>query len=342
MARIFNQFSKAFFGLSLLFLWGCEEGPKTFSHDLTPPPSPWIGKEFDNGNDKFTFAIFTDLNGGERPGIFSVGAAQLDLLRPEFILSIGDLIDGGTEDKDQLKLEWDDFDRRAEAARAPIFRVGGNHDLTNVKMREVWQKRYGPRYYHFIYKDVLFLILDSEDFEDDRMQEIYLERAKAIKVLDGPDPEEAYSMPYFQMIERQTGEMRAEQNNYFEDVLKKNPQVKWTFLFMHKPLWKHEDGKGMQTLEAALEGRNYTVFNGHLHSFEYTKRLGMDYIMLGTTGGSQRAGNPNAFDHLTLITMDNLGPTISHLKMEGILDKTGHIPAGGDGLCFQHTKCGEK
>ncbi|MGY8985155.1 MAG: metallophosphoesterase family protein, partial [Sphingomonadales bacterium] len=137
------------------------------------------------------------------------------------------------------------------------------------------------------------------------------------------------------------GEISPMQNAYFEKVLRDNPQVKWTFLFMHKPTWKREDGKGMQTIEAALNGRNYTVFNGHLHSFEYNKRLGMDYIMLGTTGGSQRAGDPQAFDHLTFITMDNKGPTITHLKMEGILDKTGHIPADGDLLCYQRTKCGE-
>ncbi len=339
MKVFFNSYLKVILGSFLLILTACEEQPQVFTHDLTQPPSPWVGREFDNSPDKFTFAIFTDLNGGERDGIFNVGAAQLALLRPELILSIGDLIDGGTEDKAQLKREWDSFDERAEVAGAPIFRVGGNHDLTNVKMREVWEERYGPRYYHFIYKDVLFLILDSEDFEERRMQEVFLERAKTIEVLDGPNPSDAYSMPYFQMIERETGEISLAQNAYFEKVLADNPQVKWTFLFMHKPTWKREDGKGLQPIEAALKGRNYTLFNGHLHSFEYNQRLGMDYIMLGTTGGSQGAGNDQAFDHLTLITMDNNGPTIAHLKMEGIFDKTGHIPADGDKLCYQRTKC---
>ena len=41
--------------------------------------------------------------------------------------------------------------------------VGGNHDLTGEMLRQVWESRYGPRYYHFVYKDVLFLILSTED-----------------------------------------------------------------------------------------------------------------------------------------------------------------------------------
>jgi len=27
------------------------------------------------------------------------------------------------------------------------------------------------------------------------------------------------------------------------------------------------------------------------------------------------------------------------LRLDGILDKTGHIPADGDSLCFQASKC---
>ena len=327
---------------SLLLLQACATTSQDFRHELTPPPSPWAGKAIKDPQDKFTFALFSDLNGGEREGVFKVAAAQLALLSPSFIVSIGDLIDGGTEDKTQLKKEWDSFDERADKAGAPIFRVGGNHDLTNVKMREVWAKRYGPRYYHFIYRNILFLILDSEDFSEERMQEVYLARAEAIKAIEGPNPEQVKDMEYYKMIERTVGEIGSEQNAYVEKVLSDNPEVKWTFLFMHKPVWLREDGHGMERIETALEGRSYTVFNGHWHSFSHRIRKGMDYIMLGTTGGSQRAVDENAFDHLSLITMDPDRPIISHIKMEGILDKTGNIPENGNELCFQNYKCGAR
>lgn len=337
-----SHVAKLLMMIALVTLAGCGQKANHFTHDITPPPSPWVGVPINDSDNKYSFAIFSDLNGGEREGVFNVGAAQLDLFKPDFIMSIGDLIDGGTEDKAQLKKEWDSFDARAVKAGAPIFRVGGNHDLTNVKMREVWATRYGPRYYHFIYRDALFLILDSEDFTEERMQEVYHARAEAIRLWDGPNPALGDKSAYMKMDERKFGEIGSEQSAYFERVLAANPDVKWTFLFMHKPTWLREDSRGLARVEAALKGRSYTVFNGHYHSFKYEVRHDMDYIMLATTGGSQGAEDVNAFDHLTLITMDAdaAAPSIAHLKMEGILDKAGKIPIGGNKLCFQKSKCG--
>ena len=336
-----NLIVKSIFVAVLFCSQATAQSSQYFKHDLTPPPSPWVGKVMDDNSKKFTFALFSDLNGGERDHIFEVAAAQLALLKPDFVVSIGDLIDGGTEDQEQLLKEWDSFDKRAEKAGAPIFRVGGNHDLTNVKMREVWAERYGPRYYHFVYSDVLFLILDSEDFSEERMQEIYFAREAAIKVMDGPNPKDAETMLYSQMIEADFGEISNAQSDYFKKVLAENSDVKWTFLFMHKPTWKREDGRGLERIEAALKGRSYTVFNGHDHSLSYRVINDMDYIMLGTTGGGQDASDDNSFDHLTLITMDPSGPSISHIKMEGILDKTGNVPENGNDICYQKSKCGK-
>jgi len=331
--------------LAMLLLAGgarteAQTGPPPFAHDLAEGATPWTGEAFDVQDGKFTFAIFSDLWGGGRPGVFSVAVEQLNLLRPELIMSIGDLIDGGTEDRAQLAREWDSFEGRAAGATAPVFHVGGNHDLTNLTMREVWTERFGARYYHFVYKDVLFLILDSEDFEDERMQEVYHARAAAIEVMDGPEPERAQEMEYFRMPERVTGEVRAEQSEYFQQVIAQYPDVRWTFLFMHKPVWLRLDQTEFTKIETALADRPYTVFNGHFHTYSRAERHGRDYITLATTGGGQGADDAMAFDHVTLVTMDGEGPTIANLRMDGILDLTGHIPMGGDTLCFQASRCG--
>lgn len=329
---------------SLIFLVGCaamDAAPRNaFANDIAPP-QPWPHENFDLGDENFTFAIITDLNGGEREGVFEVAVAQLELLRPEFIVSVGDLIDGGTEDVDQLNKEWDWFDERAVKARAPLFYVGGNHDLTNQTMRDVWQSRYGPRFYHFIYGNTLFLMMDTEDYSAARHQEIYRARAAAIKVLDGPEPEKARAMEYFQMPERVTGEIGAEQAAYFERVIAENSDVRWTLLFMHKPVWKREDDNAFLRIEAALGDRDYTLFNGHFHAYSHTIRNDRDHIILGTTGGGQNPENEASFDHVTLVTMDETGPSIANLRMDGILDKTGKIPADGDAMCFQASRCGK-
>ena len=53
--------------LVLTLLLGCSgPSPQTFEHDFTTGATPWTHDDFDDGEGKFTFAIFSDLNGGER------------------------------------------------------------------------------------------------------------------------------------------------------------------------------------------------------------------------------------------------------------------------------------
>ena len=44
----------------------------------------------------------------------------------------------------------------------PFFYVAGNHDYTNEVMENEWFKRFGSDYYHFLYKNILFICLNSE------------------------------------------------------------------------------------------------------------------------------------------------------------------------------------
>lgn len=326
--------TKVFLVLIILACFSCKteikkiQTPK-FEHDVTTGPTPWTSTNFELEEEDFTFAIISDLNGGERPGVYSTAVSQLNRLDPTFVLSVGDLIDGGTEDSLQLAKEWDSFDKRTSKLNMPFFYLGGNHDLTNPRMRTFWKNRLGPRYYHFVYEDVLFLMLDSEDYSEKRMLEIYEARDKALKIIAGEIEGTYEESEYFHMSERKTGGMSTEQLDYFKGVLENYPTTKWTFVLMHKPLWTREDEKGLGKLEALLAERPYSVFNGHVHSFAHQKRNGRDYTILGTTGGGQRAGDSLAFDHVTLVRMAKK-PVVTHLKMEGILDETGNVPAGNE------------
>ncbi|MCO4820811.1 MAG: metallophosphoesterase [Flavobacteriaceae bacterium] len=320
--------NQCLFVLSILILTGCKQNIKTkpdFIHDINSGHKPWTGETFELEEKDFTFAIISDLTGGEREGVFSTAVSQINRLDPTFVLSVGDLIDGGTEDSLKLAKEWDSFDFRASKFNMPFFYLGGNHDLTNPRMRKFWKNRFGPRYYHFLYEDVLFLMMDSEDYEEDRMLEIYKARAKAIKVINGELEGKYEDTEYYSMAERQTGGLSNDQFIYFKNILDKYPNVKWTFVLMHKPLWMREDEKGLGKLENILSSRPYTVINGHLHSFSQRIRNNRNYTTLGTTGGSQNKLDSMAFDHVTFIRMDKK-PVITHLKMDGILDETGAVP----------------
>ncbi|MEZ5894257.1 MAG: metallophosphoesterase [Parvularculaceae bacterium] len=329
----------ALMGLTAFALWGCAADPSSFTHEVAGEQKPWLSERFDAAPDKFTFAIISDLNGGERAGVFSLAVDQINLLRPEFVVSVGDLIDGPSEDAASLQQEWDSFDERAAKLRAPFFHVGGNHDLTGEALREFWAARYGPLYYSFVYKNALFLVLDTEDNTPERMKEIFEARNAAIKVLDGPNPEAARDMEYFKMPERISGAVGAEQAAYFEKAIADHPDVRWIFLFMHKPVWQREDDNPFKRIEAALKDRPYSLFNGHFHSYSHTEKNGRDYIILGTTGGGQDAADEHSFDHITLVTMDEGGPSIATLRMDGVLDKSGALPPEAASMCFQASRC---
>ncbi len=327
------------FAIIILLLAGCETRQRLFQHTVDGKAKPWTSTPVQRTSDDFTFAVVGDLNGGERDHIFSIAVEQLNLLRPDLVLCVGDLIDGGTEETEKLKAQFDFVEERLSKLKAPFFYTVGNHDITNTTMRDYWTTRYGKRYYHFVYNNVLFLVLDSEDYSEKRMQEIYKARAEALHVLDGPHPEDARKLAYNQMKERATGEIGDAQSAYFERVIKEHPHVRWIFLFMHKPVWKREGNGNLDRIEKALEKREYTVINGHVHEYLYTARNDRDYVMIATTGGSQNPLSENAFDHLMLVRMTEEGPTIANIRMDGLLDVTGKLPLGGDSLCFQASRC---
>lgn len=325
--------------LTAALLTACSATPRApFRHSVAGAALPWTHTNFDTASTRFTFAVVSDLNGGERPGVFEVAAAQLALLRPELVMSVGDLIDAPTAEPGALTREWNAFDRRVGTLEAPFFRVGGNHDLTGTVLRDVWRSRYGPTWYSFVYKNVLFLVLDTEDLTPERAQQIFVARSRAIQA-DRNGITNTDTMEYYRMPERVAGNIGEEQAAYVTRALAQHPDVRWTFLFFHKPVWQSTNSPGFRAIEAALASRPYTVFSGHVHSFARSERQGREYFTLGTTGGGQNAKDPMAFDHLTLVTMTNQGPSIAHLRMDGVLAPNGKLPRGGDTLCLQAMKC---
>lgn len=341
-----SAFRRLSAGLStLILISACAHNQQTeptsqpFRHDMASEVTPWTHESFDNAEDKFSFALFSDLTGGEREGIFEVAVEQLRLLRPELIVSVGDLIEGGTSDRAQLTREWESFDQRANRSIAPVFRVGGNHDLTHPVMWDVWEERYGKRYYHFVYKEVLFLVLDTEDNTPDEQLRIFDVRVEAGKVIEAEGWGAFEKTAYGQLEERKSGRISADQAAYFKGVIAQNPQVRWTFLLMHKPAWERPQEEYFSSIEAELSERPYTVFYGHVHDYLHEQRLGRDYIRLGTTGGVQNLAKPMAIDHVTWVTVSKEGIDIANLRMSGIFDKTGKIPLDGDDLCFEIELC---
>jgi hypothetical protein len=257
--------------------------------DIPTDQKPWNNLEWNRSESQFQFAIVTDRTGGHRPGVFPMGIKKLNLLQPEFVMSVGDLIEGYTEDTARLYAEWKEFKSFIEPLESPFFYLPGNHDITNEVMGEVWDEIFGVSYYHFVYNDVLFLCLNSED--------------------------------NFRGSGR--GTVDDAQYEYIKKALEDNPDVKWTMVFIHQPLWVQEDTKRWKDVEKLLEGRKHNVFAGHYHRYWKTERNKGNYIALATTGGWSplRGRAYGEFDHVVWVTMTEEGPILANLFLDGIWDE---------------------
>lgn len=249
--------------------------------------NPWNHLNINNAPSTFRFAIVTDRTGGARAGVFERAVDQLNMLQPEFIVSVGDLIQGYSEKEDALDKQWSQFNGFINKLEMPFFYVPGNHDITNKAMENLWQKQFGRAYFHFVYKNTLFLILNSEDPPGKKL-----------------------------------GSFSKEQIAWAQKVLAANADVRWTIVLLHKPVWMYAqvDQTGWLDIEQALNGRRYTVFAGHEHRYKKYLRNGQNYYMLATTGGgSKLRGIPQGeFDHIVWVTMKDTGPVLANLMMEGI------------------------
>ena len=158
--RVLSSVAVILFVFSLL---GCEQKPKELVIEVSPQANPWTHLQINNNPDNFQFAVVSDRHGGCRPGIFNRAMDKLNLMQPEFVLSVGDLIAGYTTDHDELNRQWDDINAIVNRLEMPFFYVPGNHDLSSETMVKKWKQRLGRSYYHFVYKNVLILCLNTED-----------------------------------------------------------------------------------------------------------------------------------------------------------------------------------
>lgn len=106
---------------SLLYMGLTAQNP--FSHEVTTPQKPWTDKAFQHAEDWFQFAIVSDRTGGHRAGVFGDALGKLNQLHPEFVMSVGDLIDGYTKDTDILEEQWEEFDSMLSDLQMRFFCV---------------------------------------------------------------------------------------------------------------------------------------------------------------------------------------------------------------------------
>lgn len=221
----------------------------------------------------FCFAIFSDRTSGDDKfgyEVFEKAIEQVNGMRPKFVCSIGDLIQGYGSEKEWIS-EAEKFERTVEKLQVPFYPVAGNHEIywfrdtkerPNTQHEKDYEKYFGPLWYAFEYDNCRFISLFSDEGDHESGQK-------------------GYHRPELQKISD-------EQFDWLKSVLEKNKDADHIFIFQHHPRWNRANyGDDWDRVHRMLvEAANVSaVFAGHLHHEDYQRIDGIDYYTLGTTGG---------------------------------------------------------
>lgn len=274
----------------------------------------WKGRT-PNSADTFRFVVLSDRTGGHEPGAWEQAVEEINRLRPDFVISVGDLIEGHVEDENELLREWEEFDAITRSMDAPFFYCPGNHDVAGEVPRRVYTRLHGiggKTYYSFAYRNFRFMVLDST------------------ALLGG------------------AREVAAAQWKWLKKELAASGGAKHLFIFAHHPLWTFTNGKRVLKL---LNPKKTTVFCGHWHVLSYGRERGIRCFALGPTATQisepdRAPGRFRSYAHVVVsagkptISIIPLGEVLPHDIVPRAVESTAQPPTGPRGPAWSDRHAG--
>ena len=243
--------------------------------------------------DKFSFILVGDRTGSDSQSwqIFDQAIGEINLLRPDFVIMIGDIIEENPGRTTSIQSVWSEAVEHLKQLEMPFFIIPGNHDIWDRTSYQTWNQLLGSTYYSFSYKGCRFIILNSEESHI-------------------------------------TGEIGfgEKQLAFLKEEIQSHRQARQLFLFFHQPVWlpSEKDKYHWSEIESLLDDTNYSVFAGHLHLLASKQHQGHRYLIVGPTGGKMRlARNPNLgfMHHYTWVTVENDSSYIAFIEPGKIYDE---------------------
>jgi len=245
--------------------------------------NPWTSEPAISGCN-FRFIVAGDITGGEESGVLAKAVLRINELSPDFVITVGDLIDGYTTDSLRAENQWDDFLKVIDKLEMPFFFTAGNHDITNPMLENIWNRRFGSLWYSFKAGSSLFFVINPAGKANAGFDAIQLE--------------------------------------YFKSKLKNHDIPAPVFVFMHYPAREMADNAHFVEFSRLLVHYNAYWFCGHEHRYVYEEFNGQPHFMLAglATGGPDMRGHAlGEFHNLMQISVRGNKVNLANLDLAGLL-----------------------
>jgi len=237
-----------------------------------------------NADDKLPirFAIIGDRTGSHTPGVYGQCIDEIERLKPEFVITVGDMIEGYRDDPDRMDSEWDEYDSIVEQLTMELYFTPGNHDIWSDMSVEQYRARYGEPNYSFDHKALHIAVLDNSRY-------------------DGVE------------------DFTPEQLKWLSDDLEKS-DAQYKMVFMHQPFWfwTISEGNDDPVHSICVEKGVDAVFTGHFHKYFCGEYDNIIYTSLGSSGGGVDPGTIGNDYHFAWVTLDANGIHIAPIDMGAV------------------------
>jgi UDP-2,3-diacylglucosamine pyrophosphatase LpxH len=205
--------------------------------------------------DNFRFVVLGDRANTPNQKAFEMVLKDIERLRPDLVVTVGDLIQGYKDSAGTVK-DWDSTLPYLKLLSCPVYLTPGNHDITTPDVRNIFIKKTGRNpYYSFDYQNSHFIILDNT----------------LVESADKMDPD---------------------QLKWLEKDLKLLKNKTGIYVLMHRPFWPFGVGAGKpDKLHDLFKKYKVTaVFTGHWHNYASEIYDGIRYVVMGSSGAELRGG----------------------------------------------------
>ena len=229
------------------------------------------------------FAVIGDRTGGHEPGIHGEIMGEIERMKPDFVVGVGDMIEGYSGDIAAIEEEWKQYAALARTLTMPFYMVPGNHDIWDSTSAELYRKHISEPYYSFDTGPLHFIMLDTGRWSTET------------------------SFPQ-------------EQLDWLKSDLEQNRQAEYTIAAYHIPYWIETVAKGQpdRLHDIFVAYGVDAVFTGHYHVYFSGKYDGIVYTGVGSSGGHCEPGLTGLKYHFMWVTADNEGISIAPIEMGSV------------------------